>query len=134
MVVKRDGREEVFDEAKLLNGLIRACVKREIPLVRLQQLTDEIQNRLRRQPGLRATSAEIGDQALRLLRDLDKVAYIRFASVYRQFEDVEEFQDELARIEGDVPALAGQERLMAAELDEMQRLVFAGGRSGQNRG
>jgi transcriptional repressor NrdR len=130
MVIKRDGREEVFNRGKLLKGLVRACVKRDISLARLQLLVDEIENRLRHQPGLRVSSAEIGDQALHLLRDVDKVAYVRFASVYRQFDDVDEFQEELARIEGHVPALAGQEQLLGAELDEMQDLAFTGGRTG----
>jgi len=112
MVVKRDGRQEVFDRDKLLRGLVRACVKRDIPLLRLEQLVDEIENRLRRRPGRPVTSAELGQQALRLLRPLDKVAYVRFASVYRQFDDVEEFQEELNRLEGDVPELEGQERLV----------------------
>jgi transcriptional repressor NrdR len=129
MVAKRDGREEVFSRGKLLKGLVRACVKRDIPLARLQALVDEIENRLRRRPGLRVSSADIGEQALRLLRDVDRVAYVRFASVYRQFEDVDEFQDELARIEGDVPALDGQERLTSIALDEEDRLIV-GGRAG----
>jgi transcriptional repressor NrdR len=133
-VVKRDGREEVFHRGKLLKGLVRACVKRDISLARLQVLVDEIENRLRHQPGLRVTSAVIGDQALLHLRDLDKVAYVRFASVYRQFDDVEEFQEELARIEGHIPAAEGQEQLLTAELDEMRRLAVTGGRTGYSRG
>lgn len=104
MVVKRDGHEEVFARRKLLNGLLRACEKRDIPLERLEELVGGIEAQLRRGGQLRVTSMEIGERALRQLRLLDKVAYVRFASVYRQFEDVEEFQEELARLEREVPA------------------------------
>lgn len=116
-VVKRDGHQEVFDRGKLVRGLARACVKRDIPLDRLERLAEEIEGRLRESPGQPVTSAHIGEQALRLLRDLDKVAYVRFASVYRQFEDVEEFQEELRRLEQHVPALDGQGELVPRDAD-----------------
>ena len=99
IVVKRDGHEEVFARSKLLNGLLRACEKRDIPLERLEELVAGIEAGFRRGGLLRVTSAEIGEQALRRLRDQDKVAYVRFASVYRQFDDLEEFQEELRRLE-----------------------------------
>ncbi len=98
LVIKRNGREEVFTRAKLLNGLLRACEKRGIPLARIELIADEIEGELRRESVQRVASVEIGERALRHLRELDKVAYIRFASVYRQFEDIDEFQDELARL------------------------------------
>ena len=98
LVVKRNGREEVFTRAKLLNGLLRACEKRGIPLGRIELIADEIEGELRRESVQRVASVEIGERALRHLRELDKVAYIRFASVYRQFEDIDEFQEELARL------------------------------------
>jgi transcriptional repressor NrdR len=98
LVIKRNGREEVFTRAKLLNGLLRACEKRGIPLERIELIADEIEGELRRESVQRVASVEIGERALRYLRHLDKVAYIRFASVYRQFEDIDEFQDELARL------------------------------------
>ena len=104
MVVKRSGAEEVFARAKLLNGLLRACEKRRISLERIERVADEIEGELRRESVQQVTSAEIGERALRHLRDLDLVAYIRFASVYRQFDDIEEFQKELARL--DEPASA----------------------------
>jgi transcriptional repressor NrdR len=99
LVVKRDGREEVFSRAKLLNGLLRAAEKRDIPLERLERAVDEIENGLRRVPGQRVSTQTVGERALRQLRDIDKVAYVRFASVYRQFEDIEQFQQELVRLE-----------------------------------
>ncbi|MGO8683918.1 MAG: transcriptional regulator NrdR [Thermoleophilia bacterium] len=98
VVVKRSGREEVFTRGKLLNGLLRACEKRGIPLERLERVADEIENELRRESGQRVSTADVGERALHRLKDLDKVAYVRFASVYRQFEDIDEFQKELARL------------------------------------
>ena len=98
LVIKRNGREEVFTRAKLLNGLLRACEKRGIPLGRIELIADEIEGELRRESVQRVASVEIGERALRHLRELDKVAYVRFASVYRQFEDIDEFQEELARL------------------------------------
>lgn len=112
-VVKRDGHEEVFSRGKLLNGLLRACEKRDIPLERLQLLVDEIEAALRRSPGQRVTSLRIGELAMHGLRGLDRVAYVRFASVYRQFEGVEEFQEELARLEREAPAVREQLALEA---------------------
>ena len=99
LVVKRSGAEEVFARAKLLNGLLRACEKRHISLERIERVADEIEGELRRESVQQVTSVEIGELALRHLRDLDRVAYIRFASVYRQFDDIEEFQHELARLD-----------------------------------
>lgn len=99
VVVKRSGAEELFARGKLLNGLLRACEKRGIALERIELVVDDIENELRRQPGARVTTQEIGERALRHLKRLDRVAYIRFASVYRQFDDIDEFQRELARLE-----------------------------------
>ena len=111
MVAKRDGGEEVFARQKLLNGLLRATEKRGIPLERLERAVDEIENDLRRAPGRLATTQMVGEAALRHLRDLDKVAYVRFASVYRQFEDIDEFQEELARLESSSSEAARDEHL-----------------------
>ena len=113
LVVKRDGHEEMFARKKLLSGLLRAAEKREIPLERLEDLVAGIENTLRCGGLQRVTSAEIGELALRKLRDLDKVAYVRFASVYRQFEDVDEFQEELVRLEREPVVLREQLALEA---------------------
>jgi len=99
LVLKRNGSEEVFTRAKLLNGLLRACEKRGISLERIERVADEIEGELRRESVQQVSSVEIGARALRYLRDLDRVAYIRFASVYRQFEDIDEFEKELVRLE-----------------------------------
>jgi len=99
LVLKRNGSEEVFTRGKLLNGLLRACEKRGISLERIERVADEIEGELRRESVQQVSSVEIGERALRQLRDLDKVAYIRFASVYREFDDIEDFERELARME-----------------------------------
>lgn len=99
VIVKRDGRDEVFSRTKLLNGLLRATEKRDIPLERLERAVDDIESELRRVRGRRVSTQVVGERALRHLRDIDKVAYVRFASVYRAFEDIEEFQQELIRLE-----------------------------------
>jgi transcriptional repressor NrdR len=108
VVIKRSGAEEVFTRAKLLNGLLRACEKRRISPERIERIADEIEGELRSGSMASVSTAEIGERALRHLRVLDKVAYIRFASVYRQFEDIDEFEQELARLEAsDEPAPVG---------------------------
>ena len=143
VVVKRDGSEELFTRRKLLNGLLRATEKRSIPLETLERAVDDIENELRRAPGQRVTTQMVGERALRRLRDIDKVAYVRFASVYRQFEDLEEFQRELSRLElaGSDP-LPGEEPLpgLDEELDtidttsftEPLRAVGTGGKTGHD--
>ena len=120
VVIKSDGREELFTRQKVLNGLLRACEKRDIALDRLERAVDDIENDLRRVSGRPVTTRMVGERALRQLRDIDKVAYIRFASVYRQFEDIEEFQEELARLEvtGAEP-LAGEEPLPGIDAGEI---------------
>lgn len=98
LVLKRGGYEEVFTRAKLLNGLLRACEKRGIAVERLEAIVDEMEAALRSESAHRVSTSEIGERALRHLKVLDKVAYVRFASVYRQFDDIDEFQHELARL------------------------------------
>jgi transcriptional repressor NrdR len=95
-VIKRGGEREVFSRPKLLAGLLRACEKRPIDTETLEQVVEAIEAEIRNEFKMEAPSAEIGERALRKLKDLDKVAYIRFASVYRQFEDVAEFKRELS--------------------------------------
>lgn len=95
-VIKRGGEREVFSHSKLLRGLLRACEKRPLGTDTLEQLVDGIEAELRNEFKNEVPAAEIGERALARLRELDKVAYVRFASVYRKFEDVEEFQRELS--------------------------------------
>jgi transcriptional repressor NrdR len=128
VVVKRHGGEEVFARQKLLNGLLRASEKRAIPIERLERAVDDIENELRRVPGQRVTTQMVGERALRHLRDIDKVAYVRFASVYRQFDGVDEFQQELARLErAGADPLPGEEPLpgIETEIDLLALSTFA---------
>ena len=101
MVVKHNGTKQVFERNKLLNGLIRSCEKRGISLESIMTLAQEIEKNIRREYDLEVPSSAIGEMALNGLKDFDQVAYIRFASVYRQFADVESFLDELKKLVGD---------------------------------
>ena len=95
MVVKRDGRREKFDRQKILEGLLKACEKRPVPMAKLAELVDEIESRLADNPDRELSTLEIGELLMKRLRILDKIAYVRFASVYRDFQDVEAFLVEL---------------------------------------
>ena len=99
-VIKKDGRREPFDRAKLLAGLHRACEKRPVPGKALQAIVDEIESLVQDSPDREIEARAIGEKVMARLRELDKVAYVRFASVYRQFEDVEEFMAELRDLLG----------------------------------
>ncbi|MCW5977536.1 MAG: transcriptional regulator NrdR [Bryobacteraceae bacterium] len=95
MVVKKDGRREKFDRQKVLNGLLRACEKRPVSMARLAELVDEVESRLADSAEREMTTAAIGELLMDRLHGLDKIAYVRFASVYRDFQDVEAFLSEL---------------------------------------
>ena len=100
MVLKRDGTREPFDRAKLHAGLMKACAKRPIPEEEIEFIVDEIEAELRDQQRREVTSRRLGDMALMRLRKLDMVSYLRFASVYRQYTDVDQFHSELGRLAG----------------------------------
>ncbi len=95
MVIKKDGRRESFDRNKVLAGLLRACEKRPVSPSALEAVADEVEAKLQEAPEREIPTEAIGELVIRRLRDLDKVAYVRFASVYRQFEDVDQFMREL---------------------------------------
>jgi transcriptional repressor NrdR len=95
MVVKKDGRREKFDRQKVLNGLLKACEKRPIPMSTLANLVDEVEGLLIEKPDREISTSEIGEHLTKRLLALDKIAYVRFASVYRDFQDVEAFLSEL---------------------------------------
>jgi transcriptional repressor NrdR len=95
MVVKNDGRREAFDRKKLRAGLVKACEKRPVSPARLDAIVDEIEGNLHDTEERELPTARIGTLVMERLRELDKVAYVRFASVYRKFEDVDEFLHEL---------------------------------------
>jgi transcriptional repressor NrdR len=100
VVVKKDGRREAFDRKKLRAGLVKACEKRPVPPARLDEIVDEIETRLYDSEEREMATSAIGSLVMERLRELDKVAYVRFASVYRKFEDVDEFLNELKGLIG----------------------------------
>ncbi len=95
MVVKRDGRREKFDRQKVLEGLLKACEKRPVPMAKLAEAVDEIESNLADSPERELPTTAIGEMLMKRLKTLDKIAYVRFASVYRDFQDVEAFFNEL---------------------------------------
>ena len=98
IVVKKDKSREVFDRNKLFNGMLRACEKRPVSLEKLESAVNEIEATLQNSLDREITSVYIGELAMDKLRELDEVAYVRFASVYRQFKDINTFMDELAKL------------------------------------
>jgi transcriptional repressor NrdR len=111
IVIKSNGDREPFDHDKLLSGLQRACHKRPVPTAHLESAVRDIEVSLRNRLKQEVSSNAIGELALRRLKDVDTVAYVRFASVYRQFEDTDEFADELRRLEQEPPLPRGQRPL-----------------------
>ncbi len=97
-MVKRDGSTELFHPDKLLRGLMRACTKRNVPVERLEEIVADIERQLREESAYQVTSERVGKMALERLQGVDLVAYVRFASVYRQFESVEGFKQELEQL------------------------------------
>jgi len=97
-VVKRDGRRESFDREKLLNGLLRACEKRPVPRRDLVGIVDSVESHIAAKDVREMSTEDIGNWVIERLRGLDQVAYVRFASVYRRFEDVNQFMDELKQL------------------------------------
>ena len=95
MVIKKDGRREPFDRSKLVTGLVKACEKRPVSMEQIEQLVDELERDLSRRFEREVPSTEIGERVMRRLHDIDPVAYVRFASVYREFKDAEQFMREL---------------------------------------
>lgn len=95
MVVKKDGRREPFDRTKILSGLKKACEKRPISVATIEAVTDRIEKRIQEMGETEIPSREVGEQIMKELHNLDQVAYVRFASVYREFKDIDQFMDEL---------------------------------------
>ncbi len=95
MVVKKDGKRETFERNKIMAGLLRACEKRPISSTQLESIVDEVEKTVQDSPDRELLTSEIGKIIMRRLKELDKVAYVRFASVYLEFEDVSEFMNEL---------------------------------------
>lgn len=101
IVVKKDKSREVFDRNKLFNGLLRACEKRPVSLETIERVVSDIETKLQNSLDREVTSSYIGQLAMDALKDVDEVAYVRFASVYRQFKDINTFMDELAKLLGE---------------------------------
>lgn len=92
MVVKKDGSRQPFDSQKLLRGMMKACEKRPIQISQLEEIVEEIESKLQERPEKEIETSEIGEFVMEKLKALDKVAYVRFASVYREFKDVSDFE------------------------------------------
>ena len=101
VVVKKDGSRQTFDRNKVLGGLIRTCEKRPVPYHTLEELVSEIEQVLQNQMEREISSAEIGELVMERLKKVDEVAYVRFASVYRQFKDINTFMNELNKLLAD---------------------------------
>lgn len=95
MIIKKDGSRQLFDRQKLLRGMLKACEKRPIAVSKLEEIVEEIESKLQERPEKEIKAADVGQLVMDRLKALDKVAYVRFASVYREFRDVMEFKQEL---------------------------------------
>ena len=98
MVVKKDGTRQVFDRNKILNGIVKACEKRPVSMQEIEKVVDSIELQLYNSMKKEIYSNEIGEIIMSVLKDIDEVAYVRFASVYRQFKDIDTFMAELTKI------------------------------------
>ena len=101
VVIKRDGSRQSFDRNKVLNGMLRSCEKRPVSLASLEAIADDIEQELQNSFEREISTADIGEMVMERLKGLDEVAYVRFASVYRQFKDINTFMDELAKLLGE---------------------------------
>ena len=101
IVVKKDKSREAFDRVKLFNGMLRACEKRPVSIGQLEDAVSQIESELQNSLDREVTSVHIGELAMEKLKTLDEVAYVRFASVYRQFKDINTFMEELAKLLGE---------------------------------
>lgn len=98
VVVKRDGSRQSFDKVKLINGMVRACEKRPVPLQTLESIADDIEQELQSGLEREVSTVQIGEMVMSRLKDIDEVAYVRFASVYRSFKDINTFMEELSKL------------------------------------
>lgn len=101
VVVKRNGSRQTFDRVKLINGMVRACEKRPVPLSQLEELADDIEQELQSGLEREVSTVVIGEMVMNRLKGIDEVAYVRFASVYRSFKDINTFMEELTKLLSD---------------------------------
>ena len=100
LVVKKDGRREPFDRQKIISGMQRACEKRPVSIATIEKIVDQLEMEFQESPEREIPASRVGEAVMKALHDLDEVAYVRFASVYRQFKDINEFMQELKDILG----------------------------------
>ena len=98
VVVKRDGSRQTFDKNKLINSMLKACEKRSVALDQLEAIANDIEQSLQNALEREIPTSEIGEMVMKRLKNLDEVAYVRFASVYRQFKDINTFMEELTKL------------------------------------
>lgn len=98
VVIKRDGSRQAFDRMKVLNGMIRACEKRPVAVQELERIADDIEHELQGALEREISTTEIGEMVMARLKDVDEVSYVRFASVYRSFKDINTFMEELSKL------------------------------------
>jgi len=103
LVIKKDGRREVFDRQKVINALLKACGKRPVAISDMEAVVDDIEKELSNSLTQEVQSDQVGEMIMDRLKDLDEVAYVRFASVYRSFKDINTFMEELKKLLGDAP-------------------------------
>ena len=101
VVVKRDGSRQTFDRVKLINGMVRACEKRPVSLAQLEKIADEIEQELQSALEREISTVDIGEMVMRRIKEVDEGAYVRFASVYRSFKDINTFMEELTKLLSD---------------------------------
>lgn len=101
VVVKRDGSRQTFDRVKLINGMVRACEKRPVTLAQLEKIADEIEQELQSALEREISTVDIGEMVMKRMKEVDEVAYVRFASVYRSFKDINTFMEELTKLLSD---------------------------------
>ena len=101
VVVKRDGSRQTFDRVKLINGMVRACEKRPVSPAQLEKIADEIEQELQSALEREISTVDIGEMVMRRIKEVDEVAYVRFASVYRSFKDINTFMEELTKLLSD---------------------------------
>ena len=101
VVIKRDGSRQSFDRVKVINGMVRACEKRPVSVSLLEKVADEVEQELRGQLESEVKSVRIGEMVMERLKRIDEISYVRFASVYRSFKDIQTFMEELAKILGE---------------------------------
>lgn len=98
VVIKKDGSRQSFDKVKLINGMVRACEKRPVTLAEIEQVANDIEQEVQNSLEREVPTSYIGELVMKRLKDMDEVAYVRFASVYRQFKDIGTFMDELSKL------------------------------------